>query len=406
MTLLELLQSLRDTGEYDRLRLDVMAQFGTESRPYLGAQLLPEQMRDSNAYTEQQVRYMTVLANAGSSYSPAQVNTGGRIFGEFKVSFGNTNVADNLTAGEYDRLMKLIALSTAGGNDNATVQAAAQVLRFLDQMIREPMLMLNELYRWQAIIDGVVKRRGSNGYAEDVNYPLPSGHRVTIPGGTVANPAGWFETDGSYDPYQDFFTAQRFLAAKGYQISRIISNFTAAHTFMRNSNVINRLGGATIVNTGGTSVSRVVGSISMDSVNAELRANMLPQWEIYDRTFNYRNPTSTNQNGIEVGRFLDRSPSGVKTNPVVLVCTTGRDESMIDFGDRSTLPNGGLTLPDTLGYYGIGTVAGQSSAGRHFYEKVEEKYPGGLYAEAIQEGLPVITEPEAIYVLNVQEPTP
>lgn len=403
MTLLELLQMLRDTGDYSRLTLDLMAQFGTESAPYLGAQLLPEQTRTENAYTEQQVRYMTVLANAGSSYSPAQFNTGGRIFGEFKVSFGNTNVADNLTAGEYASLMKLIALSTAGGNDNATIQAAAQVMRFLDRSIREPMLMLNELYRWQAIIDGVVKRRGSNGYAEDVTYPMPAGHRVTIPGGTIANPAGWFETDNSYDPYNDFLAAKRFLAAKGYTISRIVSNFSAAHAFMGNSRVRDRLAGSTVLGESAT-FQRMAGSVSLEKVNAELQAMQIARWEIYDRTFNYRVPNSVNVNGIETGRFLDRTIAGVKTHPVVLICNSGREENMIDFGDRSTLPNGGITLENTLGYYGIGTVAGQAAPGRHFYETVTEKHPGGLYAEAIQEGLPVITEPEAIYVMMVQEP--
>lgn len=405
MTLIELLQKLRDDGEYEKLRVDVMAQFGTENNPYLGASLLPEVTKQYNAYTEQQVRYMTVVANAGSSYSPAQVNTGGRIFGEFNVNFGNTNVADNLTANEYDMLMQMIMLSTEGGNDNATLQAAAQVMRFLDRSIREPLLMLNEVYRWQAIIDGTVKRRGSNGYSEDVVYPMPSGHRVTVPGGTVANPAGWFETDGSYDPFQDFFTAQRFLAAKGYRISRIISNFTAAHTFMRNSNVVNRLGGTTIVSTGGA-LTRTLSSVSMNAVQAELQSNQLPEWQIYDRTFNYRNPSSTKENQIEVGRYLDRVVGGVKTHPVVLVCQTGRDMSSIDFGDRSTLPNGGIELADTLGYYGIGKVKGQPTSGRHFFEEVTQKHPGGLYAEGIQEGLPVITEPEAIYVINVQEPTP
>jgi hypothetical protein len=403
MTLLELLQMLRDTGDYSRLTLDLLAQFGTEQAPYVGAQILPEQSRSENAYTEQQVRYMSVLANAGSSYSPAQVNTGGRIFGEFKVSFGNTNVADNLTAGEYASLMKLIALSTAGGNDNATIQAAAQVMRFLDRSIREPMLMLNELYRWQAIIDGTVKRRGSNGYSEDVVYPMPAGHRVTVPGGTLANPAGWFETDNSYDPYNDFLAAKRFLAAKGYTVSRIISNFTAAHAFMGNSRVRDRLSGTTVLGEAAT-FQRMAGSVSMDAVSNELQAMMLPRWEIYDRTFNYRNPNSTNTNGIETGRFLDRMAGAVKVNPVVLICESGREENLIDFGDGSSLPNGGITLENTLGYYGIGTVAGQAAPGRHFYETVTEKHPGGLYAESIQEGLPVITEPEAFYVINVQEP--
>lgn len=403
MTLAELLQAIRDTGDYTRLQLDAMAQFGSEGQPYLGAQILPEQLRDSNAYTEQQVRYISLLANAGSSYSPAQLNTGGRIFGEFKVSFGNTSQADQLTANEYDRLMKLIMMSTEGGNDNATLESMITVLKFLDRNIREPMLMLNELYRWQAIVDGVVKRRGSNAYAEDVVYPMPPGHRVTVPGGTTATPAGWYSTTTAYDAAQDLFSAQRFLAKKGYRVNRLISDYDAAWAFMRNPAVISRVAGSTIVNDGGGSVSRIVGNASMDNINGLLLGNMLPKWEIYDRTYSYRNPNSANVNTIETGRFLERI-GATRSHAVVLLCNTGRSEDLIDFADRSTLPNGGITLQDTLGYYGIGKVAGQSASGRHFYENVIEKHPGGLYAEAIQEGLPVITEPEAMYVINVVEP--
>jgi hypothetical protein len=412
MTLQELLQALRDTGDYTRLRLDAMAQFGTEGAPYLGAELLPEQLRDENAYTEQQVRYITEIANAGSSYSPAQMNTGGRVFGEFKVSFGNTNVADQITANEYDRLMKLIMMSTDGGNDNATMQAMLSVMRFLDRNIREPMLMLNELYRWQAIIDGVVKRRGSNGYSEDVVYPVLPGHRVTVPGGTQAAPAGWYNPTvgaGGYDAAQDLFGAQRFLAKKGYKVNRMVSDYEAAWAFLRNPAVVNRVSGQTIVNDLGGSSQRIVGNANMDAVNSMLLGNMLPRWEIYDRTYNYRsngNNATTNVNAIETARFLERVNGAVKTHAVVLVCSTGRNEDLIDFGDRSSLPNGGITLPDTLGYYGIGKVAGQPTSGRHMYENVIEKHPGGLYAECIQEGLPVITEPEAMFVINVAEPTP
>jgi hypothetical protein len=407
VNLQELLQALRDTGDYTRLRLDVMAQFGSEGAPYLGAELLPEQLRDQNSYTEQQVRYMTQIANAGSSYSPAQLNTGGRVFGEFKVSFGNTNVADQITANEYDKLMKLVLLSTEGGNDNATLQALTSVLRFLDRNIREPMLMLNELYRWQAIIDGVVRRRGSNGYSEDVVYPVLPGHRVTVPGGTVAAPAGWYNETvgpGAYDAASDLFAAQRFLARKGYRVNRLISDYEAAWAFLRNPAVVNRVSGQTIVNDLGGSSQRIVGNASMESVNSMLLGNMLPRWEIYDRSYNYRSTTSTTSTQIETARFLERLVGGTRTHAVVLLCSTGRSEDLIDFGDRSSLPNAGVTLANTLGYYGIGKVAGQPTSGRHLYENVIEKHPGGLYAECIQEGLPVITEPEAYMVINVAEP--
>jgi hypothetical protein len=408
----ELIQSLQDMGEFERLRMDAAAQFGRPDKSYYGTTLLPEQLRDANAYSESQIRYQTTLANAGSSYSPAQLSTGGRIFGEFKVSFGNTNIADQIAGREYDSLMKLLRMADDPVNANSFEQAAITVLNFLDRNIREPHLGLNELYRWQAIIDKVVRRRGSNGYSEDVNYPTPAGHSVTIGGGTTAAPAGWYSTTTSYDPYADFLTAKRFLAGKGYKVDRTVSNFTAAYTFLRNPNIINRVGGSTFIDASG-GIGRSLSSVTLEAVNRTFNADQLPSWDIYDETYTVRSvgAQAADQNGIITGRYLDRTfnPGDgrqIPVHPVVLLCRTGRDESIIDFGDRSSLPNGGITLPNTLGYYGIGTVAAQPAPGRHIWQTVEEKHPGGLYAEGVQEGLPVITEPEAIYVMWIREPVP
>jgi hypothetical protein len=411
MRLSELIALLRVENQFERLRLDIGAQFGRESAPLYGASVLPERLVEANAFKESYVRYRQTLAMAGSSYSPAQLSTGGRVYGEIQVSLGNTNIKDQLIGPELDRLMRLVNLADST-NQRATIEAARQILNFVDVSIREPILKLNELYRWQAIIDGVVKRRGSNGYSEDVTYFSPAGHRVTIPGGTVAAPGGWYSKSATaYDPYLDFFAAQSFLRRKGYTISRIVSNYSAAFAFQSHPAVVNRLGGATFVDANGTP-GRMMGSVNMDSVQAGLRANMLPQWDIYDTVYDNRNPATPAADEFMSGtRYLDRKyepTTGVfvDAHPVVLLCQTGRDESVIDFGDRSSLPMGGITLQDTLGYYAVGTVTGEPGPGRKYSDRIETEHPGGYRAEMIQEGLPVITEPEAIYVMMVQAPAP
>lgn len=267
-----LVRELQDTGEFDRLRLDPLAQFGTEDNPFLFASILPEVNRDTNQYTETQIRYQTILANSGSSYSPAQLNPGGQIVGEFDVKFGNINQADQMTVQDYEAIMKLLMQS--GTNSNADMEAMARVLQFMNKQILWPVLTLNEKQRVDAVVDAQVLRTGSNGYSELVTYPTPAEHRVNIPGGTVANPAGWYETDGSYDPFADFFAAQRFLAAKGYRVNRIISCFDPAYTFMNNTAVATRFGGVSLNQDGG--FARVVPSVSRDRINAELQANGLP----------------------------------------------------------------------------------------------------------------------------------
>lgn len=387
-----LIREIDANTDFDRMRLDIRSQFGNENNPLLGATLLPETIKSSNAYSEEQVRYKTVLANAGTSYSPAQIKTGERLYGRFDVRFGNTNIADTMTADDLEKLMDF--LKFADVDQTANLQAMATVLGFIDKSIIQPHLLLNEKYRWDAIIDGVVQRRGFNGYEEDVTYPNPSGHRPAVPGGTIAAPAGWYSIDDNYDPFSDIFEARNFLAKKGFRINRIISNFEIAHVFMNHPANKVRFGGIALTDG---NFRRVVPGLNFEQINQELRANQLPTWEIYDRTYTDKDESD---GLVKSFRYLERATY----HPIVLVCTTGRNESLIDFGDRTSMLTS-VELEDTLGYYGIGRVKGKPSAGRWLHTEVTERHPGGLYAEGIQEGLPVITEPEAFVVLKVNKPT-
>lgn len=400
-TIAELVRDLQDTGEFDRVRLDPLAQFGPEGNPYLGSTLLPEVVRDSNAYTETQIRYQSAIALDGSSYSPAQLSPGGHLIGEFDVKFGLTNIADQMNAQFYEGLRKLLMQS--GSSTNADIEAAAQLIQWMDKSLTIPMLKKNELQRWQAIIDASVPRKGSNGYVETVSYPNPAGHRITVGGGSVGSPTGWFsrQTDPTaalyWDPWNDLFAVKREAARKGYRINRIISAYEPGHLLAQHPVTTTRLSGITINVTG--SLDRAIRVNSFDSLNAELQANELPTWEIYDRTYDYPITNGDGEREFTFSRYLERADYW----PVIMVCTTGRDQ-VIDLGDRSTVSNV-IQLQETLGYYGVGRVVGQGSTGRHLYTEVSEKHPVGMYAEMLQMGLPVITEPEAIFVLKIMKPT-
>lgn len=393
-TFIELVRELKDQSKFHQIALNPLAQFGSESRPRLGATLLPEQFKRKNQYTESQIRYRSILANDGTSYSPAQLNPGGRIQGSFDVKFGNTNQADVMDAQTYELVLELL-MESGRDNSSADMQAAAEILNWYQSSITDPVLDKNEKQRWDAIVTAQVIRNVS-GSLETVSYANPAGHRVNIPGGTVANPVGWYETDGTYDPFTDLFAGRRKLAEKGYTVSRIISSFEPWYVFARNSAIFTRFSGISINASG--NLSRVENTASQDRINNELRSNSLPAWETYDRVFNYRDPADPAN--VLSGRYLGEQTDANGTYfPVVMVATTGRNDTI-----ELTAEQEPIRLADTLGYHGIGRVLGQPSLGRIVNIKTAEMHPGGLTAECIQEGLPVITEPEAIYIAKVYKP--
>jgi hypothetical protein len=73
--------------------------------------------------------------------------------------------------------------------------------------------------------------------------------------------------------------------------------------------------------------------------------------------------------------------------------------------DTAAIDASELTIASTLGYYGVGRNVGAATSGRTVHTEVQEKKPMGYYAEGYQTGLPVITEPDAIYVIRVKRPT-
>ena len=376
MEILEFYRKLENDGYFARMMLSPNTQFGTDSEPFLGATLLPEILKEENAYSEDQIRYRTLPALDGTRYSPAQLNGSGYLVGSFKVELGDTDVASQVTAQEHEGFMKLLGRS-------GDIQAIAAAMGWADKTLLRPHLIKNEIQRWQAIIDCQVIRRGGNGMEELVNYANPAGNRVNAKtgSGTVAAPTGWY--GANYDPFeQDIFPMAQFLSGKGYTVNRIICARALAYVLARNPKVVQRTSRVTIA-TGGQ-LSATMGQITLDELSRITMQDSLPPIETYDRV--YRTASGT----------LPFIPA----NKFVMICSTGRDET-IDLGDSQV-----LQLQNSLGYYGIGRAAGQSAPGRVVTTEVKIRKPIGLYGEAYQTGFPVITEPEAIAVITVNPPTP
>lgn len=359
MDIRALIDRIRRDGYFALIALNLLAQFGTPRRQYLGATLLPERLVPQNAYRETGVKYRTIIANDGTRYSPVQ-KKGGDFVGDFLVELGESDIGREISSREYDTLIELL-------NRNASMDATARLIGWADTVLNRALIEHNERQRWQAIVAAQVTRRGDGGYEELVPYSNPAGHRT--------NAAGLWSSD-AYDPYDgDIRPKVDLLASKGYTVNRIIIPRTVLSLLSANDKIQARTG-SIVANVGG-SISVVRASASMDAIAEMFRRDGLPAPELYDLQF--RTSAGTDF-------FLPR-------NCMVFVATTGQDER-IDLGDNARM------VTDVVGYSAIGRAAGQPAPGRKLLATAFENKPPRVEGEGWQTSLPVITEPEAIGVIS------
>lgn len=357
-----LLAQMEEDGAVAGVTRNQLAQFGRRTRRYVGATLFPEQnvtWTNSNVYLEENIRYRTIIANAGTRYSPVQLKRGVMV-GSFLVKLAESDQGSEFTGEQYDALLRYLQ----NGSD---MQAMATLVDFLDTTVNVPLVEWNERARWQMIENAKVLLRGNNKYSEDVNYSNPAGHRV--------NAAAVWSNDAN-DPYDDIFAIQTMLAGKGFTISRIVTSYAVLAIMAGNAKVATRTNRIVVSSTGQISgINSQVDRSLLNSINA---SNGLPAFETYDLQYQ----TSTGS-----GRFMS-------ADVMTFFCTTGRDAAF-------ELPNGDLrTLPDTLGYVGIGRPAGQAGPGRVIISEFFRRKPPRIENEGWQTSLPVNTEPEAMAVIK------
>lgn len=354
------IQQLIADGTLARLMNNPSAQFGRERRQYLGAQFLPEKRVEENAYREEGIRYRTIVANDGDRYSPAKIK-GGDILGSMLVELGNSDIAREFKADAYDAMLRLM-------NNNASMQAMTSLTNWVDSVINLALIEHNERQRWQAIVGASVVREGDNAYSETVAYPNPTGHRA-------AASAAWSTV--TTDIFSDIAAMVDLLASKGYTVSRIVTSRQVLSWMSTNDTIKTRTGVAVVNGSG--QITSAVGRASTDAINTMLQRDGLPAIELYD--LQYRTSEGS-------GYFLPR-------NTMVLFATGGMDQQF-DLGDSENIP----ATPDRIGYSAIGRAAGQSAPGRVVVMEHFNRKPPRIEAEGWQTSLPVITEPEAIAVIN------
>lgn len=366
MDLRTLVSSMLDANYFYDIVNNPMAQFGPKNKRYLGATLLPEESKTSNAYKETYIQYRSSVANAGTRYSPPQMK-GNSLTGSMFVELAESDIAAEFSSQDYDTIMDLIkALPDNTPIGQVPIQAMTLMLRWAEQLILTPLLEFNEVCRWQAIVDAQVMLRGDNGFQENVAYSNPAGHRVNAAD-------SW--SDPTYDPYEDIQAGVTKLSDKGYTVSRMIAGLPVIQLLLRNPKVQARLG---MISIASGAVVGMPTNTTLGRLNSLLADDNLPIIEQYD--LKYRTQTSDSY-------FLDRAS-------FVMCATTGRD-SEIDYGDASP-----WMLPNVLGYTGIGRPANRDKPGRAVVVEYNDKKGAPVVGQAWQTSLPIIQNPEAIYVIK------
>ncbi len=356
MDILTLLEQFAANGHFTAIANNPLAQFGTPARRYVGAELLPEMMVPQNTYHEDQIKWRTVIANAGTRYSPAQKKSGDLV-GTMLVDLSHSDIKRELDGRQYDALVKMLG----SGSD---MEAIATLTNWLDTAVNLALVEHNEAMRWQALVNASVVRTGDNGFSETIAYPNPAGHRV-VPG------ASW-STDTT-DVFDDIHAQVQVLKNKGYEVSRIITS-SAVVAIMAGNNTVKSRVGVAVVNTSGQ-ITAAAGRASLANINGALAADGLPPIETYN--LRYRTESATVP-------FL---PAG----SMLFVAETGRDQQF-DAGD--------VMLQNTLGYTAVGRGVGMAQPGRVVQAEAKKDKPPRVEAEGWQTTLPVITDPEAIAAIT------
>ena len=362
------IQAMTADGAFRKLLVNPLSQFGRTGRMYLGATILPERLVPNNKYTETMIKYRTVLANDATRYSPAQ-KKGNDIVGSMDVSLQEQDIAAEYTSEDYDAALAVANVNSMTGNvGNPDMGGVVAITNWFNTRVNLALIEKIEKMRFEALVSASIALSGDNGYTDTVTYPNPTGQRVAAAGSWI---------DNNYDPLQDLFERMTFAASKGYTIGRIIAGNPVIFALLNNTKVKAAVGGYVSVNSGGA-LTASQARVSLQALNTYLNENSLPTIEPYN--LQYRTQTGS-------GFFMPR-------NAMLLLATTERDVE-IDLGDLEQLP-----IRSVAGYVGVGRAAGQPNSGRAVDMQVFTKKPPRVEAEGWQTSLPVITDPESVFVLS------
>jgi hypothetical protein len=360
-----LLMRLQEEGRFDSLANNPNLQFTADSQELLFSSLLPERLVQANTFTEDGIRFKTLMANDSTRYSPP-VKRGNAILSSTTVSLADSDIAAELTMQAYESFIRTFQASP--------MQAVANLLRFFETGVAMPLAVLREKYRADIFDKGYVERRGANNFYELVKFPEPAGHRITV--------LDW--SDPEADILGVLKSAKRMLRDKGYNVTRMITNSDVIDDYFLKNDAIKQYG-VMMVNASpiqGTTAFTLPAMDEYQVVFKALGAAQLPVPQIYDHGYD-------TETGTGYQKFLN--------SKIILVCNTGRESEPVNLGDDTN-----LVLPNTLGYTAIGLTTGQLQPGVRTKVTSYDGKDARIEAYGWQTTFPVLQDPEAYVVIDVQ----
>lgn len=377
--IINFLGEFRDSGRLQLLASDPRISFGTDRRPLILSQVLPNRADASNVIIEDIVRFGQLIANDGNPLSPPQKKAPPVASLPMTVRLGHIDISTQMSAKDWKALGNLIS-----GTDRSVAESF--VASWLIRMVRLAIESKAELQRGQAIADAAVTVSPMDTDPFTVQLPNPDGHRVTVPSGSTTTPSGWY--DSTYDPFvQDILPMRQLLSDKGYAVTRIIYSSRVQGVLLSNETVTRRTpGGVNITVSASGQLQSVVGASSVAALNGVFQSFGLPVPTVYDQRYS-----------TQLGSYRY-----IEDSKFIFICATGQDETVVYPTEEGLQTE---IIEDTLGYYGIGISEGHPNPGLIITPRVREMKPVGFEVEAYQESFPVINQPEAIAVLTIPEPT-
>lgn len=373
-----LIREINGDGTIDGIIANaVLAQFGTPNRRLIGAELMPlrPNTNNQNAFRERAITFRTVMANDGTRYSPVQLKKGART-ASMMIELAEIDTGGELDAQMYDELIALL-------DQDLTMDATFQITNYLDTTVIQGLVQKMEKMRWDALITGNLRRATDFGILDPVVYPNPVGHRVTVASGTVGAPTGWY--DPTRDPMQDIYARVQFLKDKGWIVNRITMSSKKRTQLLTHPKVTARANRITIVNGGsGPALNLTQGRITVEDLDALVRAEGLPPFTVYDEIYN--TDTST-------GRYLP--------DTAILFTSNTNREQVIPLGDDEP-----LIILNTIGYQALGRATGQPRPGIQLrVRSFDDDKDVRIEAKGWATTLPVILMPESMSVLSIPNPS-
>jgi|GEM_PF-7070243 len=358
-----LIEKLEDDREFITTLRHPLAQFGSSNRQLLGATLLPDRNRElyENSFDDEDFEIRAIAGRDTTRYSPVDNQTKIK-HRRVHIELGEMDSGSSLHASHIDALNRTLARQ---GQEAGTDMLVSMV----DDLANGGLNDKKEIQRWEALVFAKIRIQLRDKQAQDIQLLDPTGHRFD---------AGGLWSDNAYNPFLDLFEMYRRAEEAGHPLRAAYCRGRIWALLQRNATVASKLGVLQVNNASQLQSRESINSRSQ--IQLYLQSEGYPPLTVYN--LDYHTPTGT-------GYFL-------RDDVIVGVGSTPKQYEL------TNLPEGSedRILYNRLGFFEIGTCAGQDSVGPVVDVSYHKKKPVGIEVEAYLTGVTNVQEDEAVFVIK------